>query len=549
MKNIEKQGIRPGYIVGGILSFLIASILVVLYLPTILQDILDIALLWDSREILTGFLGEQITGYIFSYSLLAVLAMFLIAYLFSLFAHPSVASTFFRLSCLLSVLGLSIPQIMQLPFLQDFASTELYLQYHGYLIIGIFIAVLVLYVLGIIFRAVQKYNQNRPSTLLAFASTFWLILFAIFALSTFCDVFAVSVPIIDTIWQYCNQYIMGIFVVFLVISVAWMFITVPHRVKVNYNTEQTSGGNYSGGRPTIRQPDEDYTYGRVAPEQRDKDLGINEDEELLALFEDIPLEDIVKTQPVTAYQAMQDFKNPQSNNELQPQIAEPENNVSPTESEEIVNNAVVQPVMPKFDENNMLIQQQPVSENISTQPANYMNTPPQIQHQMASQPINNMVQYNAQQPINRPIVQQPSTPIVPSGMQNTQLGSVSQPNINRPMVNPQQVQYRPQVVQPAVTSTQPNIVQQRPVVQQPNMANPQPAVQNSQTVVNRPMVRPQPTTAQSYINNIPHTDNANQTINTTNNFNQQFNQQPIQPLNRPASDGNNSGNVGNSNGN
>ena len=51
--NIEKQGLRKGYIAGGIFAILLAAVLVILYFPTFLQDLFNISPIWDLRTPIT----------------------------------------------------------------------------------------------------------------------------------------------------------------------------------------------------------------------------------------------------------------------------------------------------------------------------------------------------------------------------------------------------------------------------------------------------------------------------------------------------------------
>ncbi len=185
-KNIEKQGKRPGYIVGGIFAIILGALLVILYLPSLISAIAGIDPLWDLYSTFEGLLGTNFMGMFAVWGGVGILLLLGGVYFICLFARPSTASTMFRLSALFGVLSILVPNLLTAISLtiEDAAGTTIDLmQYSTYAVLALFVLSFIFYVIGFVARFKQKYHKNRASTVLVFAATFWMLLSAFPALN------------------------------------------------------------------------------------------------------------------------------------------------------------------------------------------------------------------------------------------------------------------------------------------------------------------------------------------------------------------------------
>ena len=147
-KNIEKQGLRKGYIVGGIFALLLAAVLIMLYLPTFLQDAFNIGLIWDLSGTFTNLLGDNFMSLVNEWGTIAVLALLFLIYFICLCARPSTGSTFFRLCCMFACIGVALPFLVtQLnSILGEFDIS----QYINYGILGVFVLCFIFWLIAIV---------------------------------------------------------------------------------------------------------------------------------------------------------------------------------------------------------------------------------------------------------------------------------------------------------------------------------------------------------------------------------------------------------------
>ena len=174
-KNIEKQGKRPGYIVGGIFAIILGALLVILYLPSLISAIAGIDPLWDLYSTFEGLLGTNFMEMFAVWGGVGILLLLGGVYFICLFARPSTASTMFRLSALFGVLSILVPNLLMAISLtiEDAAGTTIDLmQYSTYAVLALFVLSFIFYVIGFVARFKQKYHKNRASTVLVFAATF-----------------------------------------------------------------------------------------------------------------------------------------------------------------------------------------------------------------------------------------------------------------------------------------------------------------------------------------------------------------------------------------
>ncbi len=255
-KNIEKQGKRPGYIVGGIFALIVGALLVILYLPSLISAIAGIDPIWDLYSTFEGILGANFMEMFVVWGGAGLLLLLGGVYFICLFARPSAASTMFRLSALFGVLSLMVPNLLLAisATIEDASGTVVDLmQYSTYAVFGLFVLSFIFYVIGFVVRFKQKYHKNRASTVLVFAATFWMLLAAfpaLNALNTFMDA---NVYFFVDAGTLVSANYLGFISVFLVVSAIWMFITFPHRVVVDYNPD-TKGARVDG-RPQVLASD------------------------------------------------------------------------------------------------------------------------------------------------------------------------------------------------------------------------------------------------------------------------------------------------------
>lgn len=468
--KIEKQGRRIGYIIGGIFGVILAAVLVMLYLPNLLSNLFGIEALWDLSDTFTDLLGANIMEMIGSWGVTAVLLVFILVYFVCLFARPSTSSTLFRLTALFGALALFVPALFT--SLSTIIEIDL-TNFGGYALFGCFIVSFVLYVAGMVARIKQKFHKNRSSTALVFAATFWMLLPFFPALSVLNGLMDANVEFFNTSGELVLGNVLGFVGIFLVIEVIWMFITVPHRIVVDYNPD-TRNRN-AKGRPQVAPGD--------------------------GARETLTLEDLERENT--------------TQNSYAPQMNAPQTNIPQSEAPRFAHNYTSQNTAPAFNQNT---QQQPFA-------------PQQPPRPVVQQPTQNPQYQQPQQfGANRPFVNQqnPTTPTFAQAPQNvaptpsfTAPRPAPQNNLNVNAQNPyasfnnfaqnnpynrQPAQPQPQQPRPApqpmnqvnVQQSQqyampprPNVPQQRPMPQQPRPAQAQrPGMPNPAQTAPRPPVTP-----------------------------------------------------------
>ncbi len=490
-KNIEKQGKRPGYIVGGILATLLGAFLLALYLPSFLTTAFGIAPLWDATGFFTSLLGANIMQFLIETGPIILLGMFLLLYFVSFSARPSSSSTMFRFSAIFSVLSLSLPYIVI--FISAYAGELELTNIIAYANIALLVLGLIFYVIGLILRSTKKFHKNRATTLLVFSATFWLVLNAVATLPYIAALMGMVSETITNISALTLVNINAIIGIFLIISAIWQFITIPHRVRVEYNTTTPS----KNSRPVVIPVEESKTTLDPATPQR-QPLEQN------SSFNNNPVfnatnEVTVTTQPLNAY--------PQTNRPVvQPQTTNPfaQSNRPTT--------MPPRPVMPTPPQQQNINSNytRPQPQNTGYNPfANSNALPPRpIQQAPAPRPMQNIpprpVQPQQQfaNPFTKP-AQTPRPPVTPFANQNS--FPKTAPNYTSPLrpANPQAIanntnnQMPPRPVQPAQAPRpmpQPNYP--RPVAQNPNNLPPRPMAQ-PQNNYPRPMPNPYNTQPQN----------------------------------------------------
>lgn len=447
-KNIEAQGKRVGYIVGGIVALLLAAILVILYFPVFLQDAFGIAPIWDLRPAIEGLIGANILSLIDEWGIIGILTGFMLLYFICFCARPSGSSTLFRFVSILGCLGLLLPElaILIMSFVEGLDLTP----YIGYAILGIWALSFILYIWGIINRAVKKYHKNRASTLLVFTATFWFVIFTVFALTTASEAFGLGLDFLLPITAILTIHLLSVIAIYLVIASIWAFITIPHRIRVEYNTDTSTAGRpiVANVTPTTQQapatpPTQNAQEMTQPTNARFAHNYTSASNEVVQPAEQTPLPN---TQPLNAYPQRPVVQQVQPQSFAQP-IQQPMQ-TQPTQ------NAFVQP------------QQRPI--NGFNQPQNFAQTP---QNLNPARPA----QGNVANPFG-----QPARPLQPNNFNQPQRPMQPTQQAPRPM-QPQNPFARP--AQP--TQTQPNpFAQPRPT--QPIQPQNRPPV----TPFTRPMQQP-----------------------------------------------------------
>lgn len=500
-KNIEKQGLRKGYIVGGIFALLLAAVLIMLYLPTFLQDAFNIGLIWDLSGTFTNLLGDNFMSLVNEWGTIAVLALLFLIYFICLCARPSTGSTFFRLCCMFACIGVALPFLVtQLnSILGEFDIS----QYINYGILGVFVLCFIFWLIAIISRSVKKYHKNKASSALAFNATFWLLLLAVFALSALNSSFSLGMDFITPVEEIFTNNLLAIIGIFLIIDAIWLFITVPHRVRVEYNTNTstsnrprmldntaltaTAAAAGAGAGVAMQQGNAKFAHNYTNPQS----------------FENNPvLNDNTTTQPVNAYPQRPAFVKPtvQPTPTPRPTVQNPLNQFTPTPTTNTAQSTPFQsnPMPRPFASNNNLNQQQtrtnPFGQSQTPNTQNF-NAPRPIQPQ--PQPRPNPFGQQTQQPYARP--QQPSRPPVtpftttqqprPAQPPFPQQPRPTQPNApqpNRPPVTPFTTPQQPRPVSPPPypQQQQPRPVSPTPFPQQPRPNPLNPTQPNNQNPIN-----------------------------------------------------------------
>ena len=487
--NIEKQGLRKGYIAGGIFAILLAAVLVILYFPTFLQDLFNISPIWDLRTPITNLIGDNFLGMIDEWGVIAVLALFFLLYFICFSARPSTASTFFRLCCLFACLGIALPfvlvQVQSL--LGEFDLTT----YVNYAIMGLFVLCFIFWLIGLISRCVKKYHKNKPTTVLAFTATFWLILLGIFAFDALNATFSLGIDftMISSI-LYSTPDFLSIIAVFLIIDAIWMFITVPNRVRVEYNTSTSSAGS---NRPRVVDSTALNAAGAAATMTQQGKFAHNYTNTQNQNFNNNPvLNDSTTTQPLNAYPqrpanirpTLQPATAPPPATPTRPAVQNPLNQYNTTPSQ---NNFASQPYQtaPRqnatpFGINNQPGQLRPAQTPFgqNQMPNNQNYNAPRPMPQQAPRPTPFNTQQPAQNPYARPTpAQQPrpapyNTQPQQSRPPVTPFTQRPQPNQPRPAPYPNQQPYNTQPQQPRPPVTPFTGTNQPRPTQYPNQQNP-----------------------------------------------------------------------------
>lgn len=235
-KNIESQGVRVGYIIGGILSLLLAAFLIVLYFPAFLSNIFGIDMLWDLYAPIASLITANFMELFETWGIVGILGICVLVYFVCFFARPSKSATMFRLSCIFGTLGVMVPFLLSA--LLQMLEIDFF-EYAGYAMIALFVLSLLFYILGQIFRAKQPYHKNKASTCLVFCSTFWLLFAGLNTVYYVGLAFNIT-ALIDALGSV-NTFIMSntfaILALFLIVSAIWMLLTIPHHVRVEYNAD------------------------------------------------------------------------------------------------------------------------------------------------------------------------------------------------------------------------------------------------------------------------------------------------------------------------
>lgn len=255
-KNIEKQGKRPGYIVGGIFALILGALLVMLYVPALISEIAGIEPIWDLSGTFESVFGANFMEMFAVWGGVGILLLLGGVYFICFFARPSTASTMFRFSALFGVLSLLVPNLLTAieSTIADAADTTIdLLQYSTYAVLALFVLSFIFYVIGFVARIKQKYHKNRASTVLVFAATFWMVLSAFPALNALNTLIDGNVDFFVEAGEFVSELYLGIIAIFLVVSAIWMFITVPHRVVVDYNPDTRKKN--ADGRPKMLDGD------------------------------------------------------------------------------------------------------------------------------------------------------------------------------------------------------------------------------------------------------------------------------------------------------
>lgn len=259
-KNIESQGVRVGYIIGGIIALLVSAFLIILYFPTFLASAFGLPLLWDLSTPISGLIGENFMEMINTWGIVGILTAMMLVYFVSFAARPSKSAVMFRLVGLFGVLGVMLPYVAAAVL----SMTEIDLTgYVGYAVLAFFVLALVFYILGMIFRAKQKYHKNKASTALVFCATFWFLFVAVVAFCQVATLFNIKaiLPFAIIIQAFLAANTFSILGLFFLVAGIWMLLTVPHHVRVEYNADTPS---LQSGKPKVLSKDNSLSPAELA---------------------------------------------------------------------------------------------------------------------------------------------------------------------------------------------------------------------------------------------------------------------------------------------
>ena len=446
-KNIEAQGIRVGYIIGGILAVLLSALLIVMYLPDFLTAVFGLPQIWDLYTPISELVGTNIMEFFNNWGAAGIMVLFFLIYFVCMSARQSKSATMFRLTGMFGALGCSLPFVataLKSMNLVDLTS------YVGYGLLGTFVLAFIFYIVGLILRSKQKFHKNKASTTLVFCVTFWLLFVALQSLYYVGEAFGVEAltkTFFDVI-TFVNTHIFSILAIYLFISAIWMFLTVPHHVRVEYNADT----------PDMAKPAESI-------EEQAQNVKLSPEEEAAAKqrsTEAIKGSGAPVTQPLNVYPDKQNtpMPNPYRRKPIQPIPATPQAQPRPQ---------------------NPLVSAQNFGSIRQVAPQN------NVQQTFGGQTNNQMI--TPQNPYN------PATPnALPNQYQPTQnvVSNYSQPRPAMPQPRPAMPQPRPAMPQPrpAMPQPRPAMPQPRPITQQNNIQQPYGSMPTNQAQQPRQYAQP-----------------------------------------------------------
>lgn len=478
-KNIEAQGIRVGYIIGGILAILLAALLIIMYFPSFLAAAFGIAPLWDLYTPIADLVGDNFIQYFETWGAAGIMTLFFLIYFVCMAARQSKSSTMFRLTGLFGALGCALPFAVSALNSMNIVDLSGYV---SYAIMGTFVLALIFYITGLVLRGKQKFHKNRASTTLVFCVTFWLLLSTLFAVYYIGLAFNIEtlVTSFEPIIAFAVANIFTILAIYLLISAIWLFCTVPHRIRVEYNANT----------PQIQKPTESVA-------EQANNIKLSPEEEAAAKqrsTEAIKGSGAPVTQPVNVYPNRQNraMPNPYKRKPIQPVP------ISPQVMPQRFNNQIPQnsPLYGTAQNSSIITPQNSYNQNYQNQAQNlYPRGQNQTQNYQPA-PINQQAR-----PLNTPYTMPAKQPQPTQNPNGLAIQTPQQIQTPRPMVQTPQFP-RPQPIRPAAPNT-PNFA--------PNFYNPTAQQQNRPPFPQQPNVANNPN---NYIpNNIRPTNNGNNTGN------------------------------------
>lgn len=490
-KNIEAQGVRVGYIIGGILAVLLSALLIIMYFPDFFTAVSGLGQIWDLRTPIADFVGSNVMEYFTTWGPAGIMVLFFLIYFVCLAARQSKSATMFRLTGMFGALGCSLPFVAQALIAMDLVDLTSYV---GYAMLGNFVLALVFYILGLVLRSKQKYHKNKASTTLVFCVTFWLLFCTLQSIYYVGDAFGVEAltSTFQTVIDFINAQIFSILAIYLLISAIWLFLTIPHHVRVEYNADT----------PDLSKP-------TMSTEEEMEAMTLTPEEEASAKqrsTEAIKDSGAPVTQPLSAYpdQNKANLPNPYRRKPIQPIPATPQM----TQPRNLNQQAVTQnitPIRQVGTQNNVEQPSNTQQGNMITPNSPYNATTPNAMPKPYQQS-------SYKQTYQSPIQNQPSTPQQTQGY-TPQAQPYKMPQPARPVTQNQNM-------------TPNNWNQRRPFGQAPLPYNQQPQNQpyNPQGQSGRPTYPQQPNVPNNPNNYIPNNirptnpNNPNGTNGTNNGY-------------------------------
>lgn len=478
-KNIEKQGIRVGYIIGGIAAVLLAALLIVLYLPVFLTLTFGIEPLWDLCTPIAELVGTNFMDYFETWGAAGIMVLCFLIYFVCMAARQSKSATMFRLTGMFGALGCSLPFVSTAILAMGLVDLSAYV---GYGMIGTFALALIFYIIGLILRAKQKFHKNRATTALVFCVTFWLALSAIMTVYYVGVTFNIDalVTTLTPVMMIITLNIFTILAIYLLISAIWMFLTIPHRVVVEYNVNT----------PSLEKP-------MASPAEQANQIQLTPAEEAMAKqksAEAINGAGAPVTQPLNVYPDKQGraMPNPYRRKPIQPipttpQMAQPRQFATPqTNPNMAAARPTVQPYGAQANQS-VITPQTPYNPSYpNALPNQYQRAP--MQNQAQNFNIQPRAAAQPQQPMNSPYpypmpnrptpMQQPAQTVQPMRQPIQQQQPMQPLPFPRPTVQAQSFN-RAQPIRPMMPNTpnmapnmyNPNLPPRPAYPQQPNVAN------------------------------------------------------------------------------